>query len=196
MFSIKIGDKTLLILRKVIEALCSVIVNNKCAPTSRIKHLLLVIWRIWSEEKKSIWYLGEELKGNDRNVSRSTGTATLAAPRGTIAASRRRLVFPMCASGAIEHVLNYAGGSWYTRNYSVFIGRRSRTAFRNAYRIAAMHLFYMRQWNHTGDLIHWVNTFDVFCDRLAETFREHDRAISSSKNVFGNVNHFCAHMFV
>lgn len=62
--------------------------------------------------------------------------SVLAAREGAIATplKRWRLAFPMYAGGEIEHVLNHTGGSWYTRNYTVFIGHGSRTAFRSAYR--------------------------------------------------------------
>lgn len=84
----------------------------------------------------------------------------------------------------------YYGGSWYTRNYSVFIGGGSRTALRSAYRGPAMHLSCMvRQWNHTR----WPHSLSqYFRCALAighAGFREHGCAISSAENVFGNVNH-------
>lgn len=73
---------------------------------------------------------------NNRATWAAEQVSALAAQEGAIATplKRWRLAFPMYAGGEIEHVLNHTGGSWYTRNYTVFIGRGSRTVFRGAYR--------------------------------------------------------------
>lgn len=113
------------------------------------------------------------LRNNRVTWAAWTGIAALAVREGAIAAplKRWRLAFPMNAGGEIEHVLNHTGGGWYTRNYTVFISHGSRTAFRSAYRGCDASLLHGAPMKSHGDLIHWVNTFDVFCDRSCEVPR-------------------------
>jgi len=84
----------------------------------------------------------------------------------------------MYAGGNIKHVLNCTGGSWHTRNYTVFIGCGSRTAFRGAYRDRDASLRTVRQWNHTMTSF-TESILSMYFTIGWARFHEHEHAISS-----------------
>jgi len=91
---------------------------------------------------------------------------------------RWHLVFPMHAGGEKKHVLNCTGSSWRTRNYTVFISRGSRTAFRGAYRNCDASFCTVRQWNHT--VTSFTESILSMCFAIGWTrFHEHEHAIPS-----------------